>query len=387
MSKFDPKKSKIAVFHAFLKSDCKGGGERLVFDIRNYYNADLYVGAIGLDTWGRQNAEKDSFVKEIWKPGVNLYYLHEDSNLPVWRKIKRQLYFLSSPMVKKLNDYDVVIFSGNIAFAMDRITNPNVKKVMYCHTPPRPFTDQLETRLAAVNPIFRPFMKWFAGWVVSQYFKDCQKMDLVITNSQNTRNRLLKHVGVDSTVIFPAINTNKFKYIAQGDYYLSYTRLEPLKRTQLIFEAFAQMPDKKLIIASGGPLAGWIKEQIKIRNIQNISYVGMVTDEKLADLVGNCIAGIMIPVNEDAGITQCEIMAAGKPVIGVNEGGLKETVVDGVTGVLIPENPSLEDFKKAVREMTPEVALRMKEDSIAQAKKFDSEVFFEKLNKELAALD
>jgi glycosyltransferase involved in cell wall biosynthesis len=386
MSKIISEKPKIAIVHAFLKSDCKGGGERLVFDIRNHYEADLYIGGIGLDTWGSQNADKDSFVKEIWKPGVNLFYLHEDSNLPVWRKIKRQLYFLFSPIIKKLNDYDVVIFSGNIAFVVDRITNPKVKKVMYCHTPPRPFTDQLENRLAASHPVFRPFMKWFASWVVSQYFKDCQKMDLVITNSQNTKNRLLKHVGVDSKVIFPAVNTNKFKYIAQGDYYLSYTRLEPLKRTELIFEAFAKMPDKNLIIASGGPLAGWIKQQIKDRELKNITYVGMVTDERLAELVGNCIAGIMIPVNEDAGITQCEIMAAGKPVIGVNEGGLKETVVDGVTGVLIPENPSLEDFKEAVMQMTPEVALKMKEGCITQAMKFDSEVFFGKMNKELEAL-
>ncbi|MEM1312205.1 MAG: glycosyltransferase [Patescibacteria group bacterium] len=384
---FDPKKSKVAIFHAFLKSDCKGGGERLVFDVRNYYDADLFVGGISLDTWGKHNADKDSFVKEVWKPSANLTYLHHDSKLPVWKKIKRQLFFLFSPKVNQLNSYDVVIFSGNIAFIMGRITNPKVKKVMYCHTPPRPFTDQLEARLKAHKPIFRPIMKWFANWVVAQYRSDCQKVDLVITNSQNTKNRLQKYVGIDSTVIFPAINTQKFKYISQGDYYVSYTRLEPLKRTQLIFEAFAQMPDKKLAIASSGPLAAWIKEQIKVRNLKNITYVGMVTDEELASLVGNCIAGIMIPVNEDAGITQCEIMSAGKPVIGVNEGGLKETVIDGKTGVLIPENPSIDDLKQAVKEMTPKVALSMKEDCIQQAMRFDSKVFFEKMNRELNNID
>ena len=146
------------------------------------------------------------------------------------------------------------------------------------------------------------------------------------------------------------------------------------------------MPDKKLIIASGGPMAGWVKEQIKTRNLTNITYEGIVSDERLGELVGNCIAGIMIPVNEDAGITQCEIMAAGKPVIGVNEGGLKETVIDGKTGVLIKENPELDDVIKAVQNMTPELALSMKEASIAQAKKFDSSVFFHKMDEELKKL-
>jgi glycosyltransferase involved in cell wall biosynthesis len=386
MSGFDPSKLKVAVFHAFLRSDCKGGGERLVFDIRNNYNADLYIGAIGLDTWGRENADKDSFVREIWKPGVNLYYLHEDSKIPFWRKIKRQLYFIFSPIVKQLNNYDVVIFSGNIAYAMGRITNPKVKKVMYCHTPPRPFTDQLESVLKDTNPVLRPAVKLFAKWVIWQYRKDCEKMDLIITNSENTRNRLLTYVGVDSTVIFPAVNTDRFQYISQGDYYLSYVRLEPLKRIPLILEAFANMPDKKLIIASSGPLAGWVREQIKTRNLTNITYEGIVSDERLGELVGNCIAGVMIPINEDAGITQCEIMAAGKPVIGVNEGGLKETVVDGKTGVLIKENPELQDVITAVQNMTPQLALTMKDACIEQAKKFDSSVFFKKMDSELEKL-
>jgi len=380
------KNLKVAILHAFLKSDCKGGGERLVFDIRNYYNADLFVGAIGLNTWGKENAKRDSFVKEIWKPGFKFEYLHEDSNFPVWRKIKRQLFFLFSPKIKELNDYDVVIFSGNIGLVADRITNPKTKKVMYCHTPPRPFTDQLESNLASKPFWVRPFMNLFAKMVIWQYRKDTMKMDLVITNSKNTQKRLLDHVGIDSKVIFPAVNTQKFQYISQNNYYLSYSRVEPLKRLPLILEAFAQMPEKKLIIASGGPLATWVKDQIKTRDLRNITYEGLVTDERLGELVGNCIAGIVIPVNEDAGMTQCEIMAAGKPVIGVQEGGLIETVIDLETGLMIPANPNIEDLKNAITKMTPELALSMRQASAKRAQKFDSSVFFTKLDKLLGEI-
>jgi hypothetical protein len=47
---------RVAIVHAFLKSDCKGGGERLIFDMRNHYNADLFIGAIGVSTMQKKTA-------------------------------------------------------------------------------------------------------------------------------------------------------------------------------------------------------------------------------------------------------------------------------------------------------------------------------------------
>ncbi len=371
---------KVAIVHAFLKSDCKGGGERLVFDMRNHYNADLFIGAVGLDTWGKQNATKDSFVAEIWKPGFTLELLSNDSTIPVWRKIKRQLVFALSPKIKQLSNYDIVIFSGNIGLVVGRIKN-STKKVLYCHTPPRPFTDQEEVSLQKRNKWIRPILQQFGRFVRHQYRKDTEKMDIVITNSKNTRQRLLTHIGIDSHVVYPAVNTQRFPYISTGDYFLSYTRLEEIKRIPLILEAFAQMPDKKLVIASNGPLKDWIKNQITTRNLTNITFAGMVSDEELTQLVGGCLAGIMIPVNEDAGITQCELMAAGKPVIGVMEGGLIETIIDGKTGIMIPANPTTDDLQLAVETMTPERAKQMKDDCISHAQKFDSSVFFAEMDK------
>ena len=73
-------------------------------------------------------------------------------------------------------------------------------------------------------------------------------------------------------------------------------------------------------------------------------------------------------------------MSAGKPVIGVAEGALKDTIIDGRTGVLIPSNPTVEDLKKAVIEMTPQKALTMREASRQQSLQFSSEKFFAKMD-------
>ncbi|NJS41535.1 glycosyltransferase family 4 protein [Candidatus Gracilibacteria bacterium] len=121
------KEIKIAVLHAFFRP--KGGGEKLIFDIRDYYGADLFTGAIDKDIWDPSKAKTDSFVKRLYDKKYKFEYLHEDSPIPFWKKIKRQLYFRFSPKIKELNKYDVVIFSGNIAGVAGRITNPNTKKL------------------------------------------------------------------------------------------------------------------------------------------------------------------------------------------------------------------------------------------------------------------
>jgi glycosyltransferase involved in cell wall biosynthesis len=372
------KTKKIAIFNAFFKVG--GGAEKLIFDMRNYYHADLFAGALDTTTFNPDRTKTDSFAKALFDPNYSFTYLHSDSKIPLWYAIKRQLYFLLSPKIKQLTEYDIVIFSGNIAFIPGRIKKSKAKLVTYCHTPPRPFTDQLQSRLAKLPFILRPFYSMLAAQVRYQYAQGLRHMDLVISNSINIQNRLKTYLNIDSTPVFPAINTARFQYISTQDYFISYSRLEEMKRIPLLIEAFANMPDKKLVICSGGPLERWIQDQIKTRNLTNITFEGRVSDERLAQLVGNCLAGVVIPVDEDAGITQCEIMAAGKPVIGVKEGGLIETVVDGKTGVLIPANPRVQDLIDAIQGMTAEKALMMKEDSIKQAKQFDSRVFFKKMD-------
>jgi glycosyltransferase involved in cell wall biosynthesis len=374
---------KVAILHAFFKSDCKGGGEKLIFAMRDYYKAVLYAGAIDLINWN-PNQRSDSFVQALWNPKYTFKYLHEETQIPVWKKIKRQLFFQFSPMIDELNKFDIVFFSGNIALAQGRVKGP--KKILYCHTTPRPFTDQLEENLSRTLWIIKPFFRLFAKWVVAQYTNDCKKMDLIVSNSTNIQNRLKTYTGLDSIVIYPAVDTSRFKWIEQGDYFISYARLESIKRIELIVEAFAQMPEQKIVFCSTGPLKSWLANTIKERNLSNITFEGLVSDERLAELVGEARAGIYIPVNEDAGITQIEIMAAGKPVIGVNEGALPDTVLHEQTGLIINANPTVEDLKQAVVKLTAEKALSMKESCIKHAKTYDQSVFFDKMNLEIEKL-
>jgi glycosyltransferase involved in cell wall biosynthesis len=379
--------SKIAIFHAFFKGDCKGGGEKLVLQLRNNLKADLWLGSIDLTAWSKE--ANDWFSVEAWDSSYKLTYLHEDSKIKFWKQVKRQLYFLFSPKINQLEDYEVIIFSGNIGFIPRRLKYFKGKKIMYCHTPPRPITDQFEKNLARTPFILKPLFKFARSLLIWQYRLDCKQFDIIVANSQNIKNRLQKYCSVTTDLVIPPpVDTARFENLGQKDYYISYARLEDLKRIRILVEAFKRLPDKKLVICSSGPLKDWLEEEIKTHNLKNIEYKGMVSDQELSDLVGNCIAGIYIPENEDAGITQCEIMAAGKPVIGSNEGGLVETIIDGKTGTLIQTVQSdkflsdeviTQNLIAAVNQTTPEKALSMSKGCQKQGKKYDQQYFFESI--------
>ena len=145
-------------------------------------------------------------------------------------------------------------------------------------------------------------------------------------------------------------------------------RLDPLKRIDLIIQAFLQMPDKQLIVASGGPHLHYLRQLA--HQAKNIRFVGWTTEEQWHQLIGQAIATLYIPKSEDFGMSVVESMAAGKPVIGVAEGGLLETILPGKTGILLDPPPNIAAICQAVNTLTPDKALTMRRACQQQAQQF-----------------
>jgi glycosyltransferase involved in cell wall biosynthesis len=151
-------------------------------------------------------------------------------------------------------------------------------------------------------------------------------MDIIVTISETVRKRIRRFLRHDSQVIYPPCETERFRFLDQENFYLSTARLDPLKRIDVIVRAFLKMPEKNLVVVSGGSEIRKIKEAAE--EAKNIQVLGWVNEERLIGLMGKCIASIYIPRDEDFGLSPVESMAAGKPVIGVREGGLLETISD-----------------------------------------------------------
>lgn len=287
------------------------------------------------------------------------------------RRFERRTRFLA--------DYDWVLYSGSSApCAVHRHAGRNI---LYCHTPPRFVYDLKDYWLGRAAWWQYLPLRLLIGHVKRHYEAAFRKMDLVIANSENVRRRIRDYFDRDSLVIHPPCDTGRFVWLGHQDYYLSTSRLEPYKRVDLVVKAFLRMPEKKLVVASGGSELGPLKALAE--GAPNIRFTGWTSDGELAELVGNALATVYIPVDEDFGMSPVESMAAGKPVIGVAEGGLLETVVPERTGILLPAEPGVEDLVEAVNRMTPALALSMREACEERAKLFGKEVFARKMRQAL----
>ena len=274
-----------------------------------------------------------------------------------------------------------MLYSGFYApFAVHR--QRDGRRIYYCHTPPRFAYDLRGFFLARYPAPVRPLASAFFDHVKRHYEEALARMDTVVANSENVRGRLKRFCGVEAQVVHPPIDTERFRWIEAGDYYLSLARLAPYKRVDLVVQAFLAMPDRKLVVASGGPEEGRLR--MLAAGATNIAFTGWTDDARLRDLVGRCRAAIYVPEDEDFGMSPVEAMAAGKPVIGVAEGGLLETVIDGETGLLVPPAPGVEALVEAVNRLDGARALAMREACEARAARFAAPRFLERM-KALAA--
>jgi glycosyltransferase involved in cell wall biosynthesis len=95
-------------------------------------------------------------------------------------------------------------------------------------------------------------------------------------------------------------------------------------------EAARRLPKVKFRIIGEGPELGRL--QAMARGLKNVEILPPVPD--IYDQYARCLAVMYFPHDEDFGLVPVEAMACGKPVVAADEGGIRETVLDGRTGYL-----------------------------------------------------
>jgi D-inositol-3-phosphate glycosyltransferase len=126
-------------------------------------------------------------------------------------------------------------------------------------------------------------------------------------------------------------------------------RLVNRKGFDTVIAALAFLPKTELVIA-GGPAKGKLGDspeaqalQAKARELgvaERVRLAGQVARQKMPGLLRSADAVVCVPWYEPFGIVPLEAMACGVPVVAAAVGGLKDTVVDHVTGLHVPaRNP------------------------------------------------
>jgi glycosyltransferase involved in cell wall biosynthesis len=155
-------------------------------------------------------------------------------------------------------------------------------------------------------------------------------VDHFIACSEYIARRIKKVYRRESSVIYPNVALDDFVISNEerGEFYLTSSRMVPYKKMHLIVEAFARMPDRKLIVIGEGPQF----KRIKALATSNVTMLGYQPYNVLHWHLQRAKAFIFA-AEEDFGIAPVEAQACGTPVLAFAKGGARETVLDGVTGL------------------------------------------------------
>lgn len=339
----------------------RGGGERLALDLANGLGAELLHGY-----------RTDSSYEPFEFPAGSRHITFNLMRLP--RGVRTLvLARMFAARRREVAGYSARIFSGVAApFAAPPGSAPG-RNILYCHTPPRFLYDLKVHYLDSLDPVRRLGLQLVGPRFRQLYEEVMGRMHVVVANSENVRRRIRTYLGRDSIVVYPPVDTAGFSWGEPQGYYLSTARLVPLKRVRAIIDAFLRMPHKRLVVASGGEEEAALRAQAA--GADNISFTGWTSEVQLRRLVSGAIATIYVPLEEDFGMSAVESMAAGKPVIGVAEGGLLETVVPGEVGLLLSPGFTPDDLVTAVEALDTTTALSMRVACEARAQLFTRERF------------
>lgn len=358
----EPALKNLLLLYDFLQT--RGGAERVLHSLHAHFGAPICVGYVAVESFGELFSSKDV---------IDLGASSKFAPLSLARTLKA--FSRKAPALAAR--YDTRIYSGSYAPLANVQLNQG-RSIYYCHTPPR-FLYDLRDRYQEITPALqRPLLAMLRNWLQPRYEAAVRSMDIVLANSGNVQKRLKSYLGVDSTVVYPPVDIERYRWRGDGGYFLSTARLEPLKRVDILVRAFTRMPGKRLVVASGG--SELARLQALAAGSPNIQFTGWLSDPELQQWMAEARATVYLPVDEDFGMSPVESMAAGKPVIGVAEGGLLETVLDQKTGILLPPNFQEEEIISAVRTLGAERAAAMRVACEAQAAHFSTKRFLKEID-------
>ncbi|HST56501.1 MAG TPA: glycosyltransferase [Solirubrobacteraceae bacterium] len=344
---------RVALAHEWLT--VPGGSEKVVLSLLDTFpSAELFTTVYDPRQWPAAITDRvvhTSFLNRL--PGARRHY---PKLLPLMDHAFRSF---------DLSDFDLVL-SSNHACAKNVRKPAGVPHVCYCHTPMRyawnpAFLDgeQLSApaRLAfrALAPHLRHRDRTAAALPAGP--------DVIIANSTFVAERIRLHWGREARVIHPPVDVDRFLDVthAPGEHYLFFGRLVPYKRADLAVAACARLGRPLKLIGTGRAI-----DDARALAGPHTEFLGHVDDSQLATLLGSARA-LLFPGEEDFGIVPVEAQAAGLPVIAYGSGGVRDSVLDGATGVLYDDS-SVDGLCAAIERF--ESITLADADLRAQAKRF-----------------
>lgn len=317
---------KIALVHDYLKEF--GGAERVLRVLADMYpEAPIYTAFCIKESVAGKAFVDRRVIESPWGWLIKRWRLYSPLRflLPwIWGSMD-------------LSEYDEVITSCSGYIARGFKVSEKTKVVAYCHTPPRflyGYKTSIDWQKYALVRVYAVVVNHFLrlfDW------KSAQRVDSWMVNSKNVEARVKKFYGKEAVVVYPPVEVEKIEKESAGekkrDYFLIVSRLVGAKGLEEAAEAAKKLGFELRIV---GGAAGYSTVEDRLKEL-GVELLGRVGDEELYKLYAEAKGFIALARDEDFGMTVVEAMAAGTPVIAFDGGGFRETVKDGVSGVLIKD--------------------------------------------------
>ena len=243
-----------------------------------------------------------------------------------------------------LDRADLVISTSHCA-AKSIVRPGRATHICYCHSPMRYAWDQFDAYFgpervgALANAALRPVLAGLARWDRDT----AHRVDRFVANSRFVARRIGRYYNRPALVLNPPVDTGFFTPGSgeAGSYFLVVSALVPYKRLEIAIDAAARVGVPLRIVGTGPDLA-----RLQSRAGSTVTFLGALDDGALREQYRGARA-VILPGVEDFGIVPVEAMACGRPVVALDAGGAAETIVAGVTGLLVREAGAV-DFADAL---------------------------------------
>jgi glycosyltransferase involved in cell wall biosynthesis len=330
---------KVALVHDWLTG--MRGGEKVLAEIAAFFpNADLFTllhskGACESITRGRRVIT--SRLNRL--PGIHKYYRY---CLPIMPRMMESL---------DARGYDLIVSTSHCVAKGIR-KDPHTPHICYCHSPMRYIWGMQDSYGSSMK---QSLMGKLAKWGLRRFTKRLQKWDVesannvttFLANSQTVANRIQTIYQRDSAVLYPPADTEYYcpdSSVARVDQYLVVGAMAPYKRVDQAVEAFAFLPEKKLVVIGTGQM----EKTLRAKATPNVTFLGWASDDEVRKQYRQSKA-LLFPGEEDFGIIPVEAMACGTPVIACDAGGATETVPNEPGMGLRYEPQTVEGLVEAIR--------------------------------------